>query len=125
MPAILALLILCLLIGLFAAAVWAGDRSRSIHRGAFLIAGLHSLASFVVGLFCCAAAWASAATHSGPGVMDCLMVGLQLPLFLISKLLPNMSLSMAALCLIPSSLLYGYGIASLVRRIMPPGKAAS
>jgi hypothetical protein len=43
-------------------------------------------------------------------------MALQFPLFLLSKLVTDMSLSMAAICLVPSSLLYGYAIAGLARR---------
>ena len=118
---ILALLMLCLVVGMPVAIVWARDRTRSIHHGAFLIAGLHCLASLLIGLCCVQAAWASAATGSGsgPGIMGYVLVALQFPVFLLSKVVPDMSLSTAAICLLPSSLLYGYAIAALVRGERP------
>ena len=54
--------------------------------------------------------------------MDILFIALQLPLFLLSKLDTSLSLPTFFLCLLPSSLLYGYGWASLLRRFSPPGK---
>jgi hypothetical protein len=122
MPVILVVLMLCLVVGIPAAVLLAGDRTRSIHRGAFAFGGLHCLVSFAVALFCFAAAWPSAATGSGPGVMGYLFFALQLPLFLLSKLNTSLSLPTFFLCLLPSSLLYGYGWASLLRRFSPNRK---
>ena len=119
MSLILVVLILCLVIGIPAAMRLAGDRTRSIHGGAFAFGGLHCLVSFAIGLFCYAAAWASAATGSGPGIIEYVLVGLQLPLFLLSKLDAGFMLYTLLLCLLPSSLLYGYGWASLVRWMSP------
>ena len=122
MPLILVALMVCLAIGVPGAALLAGDGTRSIHRGALAFGGLHCLVSFVVALFCCAAAWPSAASGSGTGIMEYLFIALQLPLFLLSKLDGSLSLSTFFLCLLPSSLLYGYGWASLLRRIPPQVK---
>ena len=122
MPLILVVLMLCLVIGVPVAAFLAGDRTRSIHRGALAFGGLHCLVSFALALFCCAAAWPSAATGSGTGIMEYLFIALQLPLFLLSKLDGSLTLPTFFLCLLPSSLLYGYGWASLLRRFSLPGK---
>jgi hypothetical protein len=125
MPMIIVVLMLCLVIGVPVAAFLAGDRTRSIHRGASAFGVLHCLVSFAVALFCCGAAWASAATGSGTGIMEYLFIALQLPVFLLSKLDGSFSLPKLFFCLLPSSLLYGYGWASLLRRISPQVKTVS
>jgi hypothetical protein len=119
MPMILVVLMVCLAIGVPSAALLAGDGTRSIHRGALAFGALHCLVSFAVALFCCAAAWPSAASGSGTGIMEYLFLALQLPLFLLFKLDGNLSLPTLPFCLLPSSLVYGYGWASLLRRIQP------
>ena len=116
MAQIVVLLLLGVVIGYPAAVVWASDRKPSIHPGALLIGGLHCLGSLMIGLFGIGGAWASAATgDSGPGIIGYFLAALQLPLLILPKLIPDVSLSTAAICLVPSSLLYGYAIAGLAR----------
>jgi len=100
----------------------------SIHTKAFVIAIVHYLLSFGIAFLAFAAAWGSAlsdAYHGGAGLglFGFLLVILQAPVALVQWLAIHAStdgktgLQLPALVLLamPSSLIYGYVIASLFR----------
>ena len=113
---IFALVILGLLVGLPLAIGFARHRSRSIHKGALIIAGLHCLMSLALALLAIATAYPSAASGaSGPGIIGYLFFILQAPIFLLSKLDENLPLTVFQVLIPSTSVMYGYAIAYLFR----------
>jgi hypothetical protein len=94
-------------------------RTRSIHPSGLAMASLHFLMTIVVGFLGLATAWPSAATHSGPGIIGGILVALQAPVFLLSQLDHELPATTLLILMPPTSVMYGYAIAYLWRRIRP------
>lgn len=81
------------------------------------LAGLHFLVSCFLMLFLMATAYPSAATGSGPGLIGCLLVALQTPVFLLtSKFGDALSFPGLFILMLLSSLIYSYVITHLILR---------
>jgi hypothetical protein len=107
----------------------------SVHKRAFVIGIIHYVASFGIGFLAFAIAWGTALSDSyhgdsGLGFLTFFLIVLQAPVALIQWLVAHFSadgktgLQIPAIVLLamPSSLIYGYGIAILFRRRSPTHK---
>ena len=93
-----------------------------LHKRAFVIAGLHYLISFALIIVGFATAWASAATgRSSPGLFEYVFYTLQPLWFVVTRLDVEFPLGAIFFLTVPSSLLYGYLIAYLLRP-RPPNR---